>query len=71
MGLEESPLAPTEILSLEYELETESNVELVLLAQEQSLPTLLSLTPISPLLLLLLLYKAMSQHDLNTIIRQQ
>ena len=59
------------MLSLEYESEAESNIGLVLLAQEQSLPTLPPLIPISQSPLLLLPYEAISQHNLNMIIRQQ
>jgi len=55
-------------LSSEYESETESNTELVLSAQEQSLPTLPPLTPLSPSPPP---SYTMNQHDLNTIIRQQ
>jgi len=49
VGLEESLLVPTEISSSEYKSEAESSTRLVLLAQEQSLPTLPPLTPISSL----------------------
>ena len=64
-------LLPTEIFFiLEYELKAESNTELALLTQEQSLSippplTLLSLSPLP-----LLLYKISQQHDYPAIIRQ-
>ena len=68
VGLEEGPLSPIEILSLEYELETESNAESVLSAYQLSLPTLPPLTPL--LLSLLPPYITMSQYDYPIIIRQ-
>ena len=67
------PLALTRgvTLSLKYELETESNIELVLSVYQSFLLTPLPLIPISQSLSLPPLYEAMSQHDLNMIIRQQ
>ena len=61
-------MIPTEILSLEYESEAESNAELVLSTQEQSLCILpplilLSLSPPPP-------YKMSQQPDYSAIIRQ-
>jgi len=47
VGQKEGPLTPTEISSLEYKSEAKSNIGLALSTQEQSLPTLLSLTPLS------------------------
>ena len=67
--LEESLLTPIKILSLEYESEAESSVGSVLLVQEQSLPTLPPLTPISSSSSSLLPY-TMSQPNYSTIIRQ-
>ena len=69
MKLEESLLTPVEILSLKYESEAESSIGSVLLAQEQSLPTLPPLTPISSSSSSLLPY-TMSQPNYPTIIRQ-
>jgi len=66
MGLEESPLAPTEILSLKYKSKSESNTESVFSAYQLPPLTSPSLTPSPPLP-----YTAMSQHDLYAIIRQQ
>ena len=68
VGQEKGLLPPTEISSLEYKSETKSNIGSVLSAQEQSLPILPPLTSLSPSPPP---PYTMSQHDLNTIIRQQ
>ena len=49
MEQEECPLSPIEILETEYGSEAKSSTGLVLSAQEQSLPILSLLTPLSPL----------------------
>ena len=69
MGLEEGLLAPIEISSSGYKSEAESSTRLVLLAQEQSLPTLPPLTPISSSPSPPPLY-TMSQPNYPVIIRQ-
>jgi len=66
---EESPLAPTEISSLEYKLESKTSTGSMLSLYTSSPPTLppssLSLIDSPPS------YHTMSQHDLYAIIRQQ
>jgi len=50
VGQKEGSLTPIEISSSEYKLEAESNAESALSTQEQLLPTLSPLTPLSPAL---------------------
>jgi len=69
VGQKEGPLTPTEISSLEYKSEAKSNIGLALSTQEQSLPTLLSLTPLSLLPSLSPPYE-ISQPNYPAIIRQ-
>ena len=67
VGQREGPLTPTKISSSEYKSEAKSNIGLVLLTQEQSLSTLLPLTPLS--LSLPLLYEMSQQPNYLAIIR--